>query len=499
MLKVFLAVLGLAIGFVSPLQAQFFASGTENEVILSFRNASDDFNVGYDLGPISAFTNATSPFALTGIAADTLAAAFGQSDLSNLRFSMAAYDLIPKVPAITDLWLTTPAAAPTPTTSGSAHNSVRTAMSTVINTYKQQGVLLGPNGRTLDKRRVTSTQWTGSYSMKMGPDPGKWGNNLAFGTEASTGPDFRDPGDRVELKLWYLPAEGGVGQPGKLLGTLTLGFNPGGTFYAVFTPYVPVGPGGGRLIFIDGETLWSTIEPAPTDQDTIQITQGGRLLVDVNQAVSKIIVIGDDLSTGSLLFDNSPRELRVTTELAFGALPGNRLDLATSAAAHRLKIEGRFLESGAGVFQAGAGTVEYAGADQRIASRIGDTPVNYMNLTLSGSGTKTSTGPVGVYGKLQVRSGTAVTGDHPVNYGSLASLEYVGTGTILTSNVEWPATMPAPVTLSGDGLVVILDATKTLLRDLAVAARCALQLGSYDLVVHGNILNNGGIGAPYEP
>ncbi len=225
-----------ALVLTGPVQAQFFSGGSENELILSFRNAADDVNVGYDIGPVSAFAAPGVETPLLGVEATSLAAAFDQPDLSNLRFSVAGYDMLSGVPVKTHLWLSSPPLAGAPTTSGSAHNLIRTAISTTINTYRQEEATFGSNARTLDREALTTVQWSGSYSALMGADPGKWGNNTTFGTEANTGADFNDPGDRIELDLWYLPGNVPVGQPADQLGTIALGYNDAGVFYASYTP-----------------------------------------------------------------------------------------------------------------------------------------------------------------------------------------------------------------------------------------------------------------------
>jgi hypothetical protein len=237
-------------------QAQFFTgSTTELEVIINFRNSVDDRNVGFDIGPTSAFSDPTAFFPLPGVTLGSLNAGFGGLfHPSDLRFSVAAYDLVSGLPAKSHLWMSTPESTPQPVTQGSGQNIIRSGMQTAINTYKNYGTPLGGNGMSLSQTEVSSTAWSGSYSDEMGADPGKWNGNSAFGTETITDSDFYQAGDRAALALWYLDG-GSSGQQAQRLGTITLGYGEGGEFYATYTGMAVPEPSAAALGVLGGATL----------------------------------------------------------------------------------------------------------------------------------------------------------------------------------------------------------------------------------------------------
>lgn len=128
-----------------------------------------------------------------------------------------------------------------------------------------------------------------------------------------------------------------------------------------------------------------------------------------------------------------------------------------------------------GTFTAGttSGTVVYnRNGDQNILA------TTYYNLVLLGSGKRTLAASPTVYGTLSMQgTATIASGGRSVTYGSSASLEYKGTTPQTTSIAEFPATMPAAVTINNPSGVT-LDAAKTINKNLTVAS--------------GAILNNGG-------
>jgi hypothetical protein len=117
-----------------------------------------------------------------------------------------------------------------------------------------------------------------------------------------------------------------------------------------------------------------------------------------------------------------------------------------------LKIGGSVSGTG-GTFTAGAGTVIwYAFAAQTVAG------VTYNNLTLTGSGTKTTTG-VAVNGILSIEQ-AAVVSTAPA-FGGSATLQY-NTETARTTSVEWvtPFTASGGVIITNTGIIT-LGAAKT--------------------------------------
>jgi len=240
-----------------------------------------------------------------------------------------------------------------------------------------------------------------------------------------------------------------------------------------------------RDIAITSESQWSGIIPAPTASDTITISAGGILRVDINATVGKL-TIGNDTTEGALLFDSTPRLLTVTGDVLFGASAGNRLDMSGSGAAHELRVAGRFLPAGgAGVFTASLGTVVYnANGAQTVAAK------NYKNLTLTGSGAKTLENGVAVQAKLLITGTATVAGSVNVTYGGLASLEYAGTAEQTTTGLEWPTPIGVPV-LINNSFGVKLNENKTIASTLTISAGSTIKLNGKDLTSTGNIVHGG--------
>lgn len=114
----------------------------------------------------------------------------------------------------------------------------------------------------------------------------------------------------------------------------------------------------------------------------------------------------------------------------------------------------------------------------------------YNNLTLSGSGSKTTTG-VTVNGILS-REGTASLSAAPT-YGANATLQY-NTSAATTAGVEWPATFTASggVIIGGTGAIT-LNAAKVLDTNdpLVINAGATLITSNFQLTLGGNFTNNG--------
>ena len=102
-----------------------------------------------------------------------------------------------------------------------------------------------------------------------------------------------------------------------------------------------------------------------------------------------------------------------------------------------ISVSGNWTNNG-GTFSPGTGTVNYSGADQTVV------PVNYYNLTLSGSGTKTLAGDINVAGNLDIEAGvtfnatsgnvTMPTGSSITNLGSLTFYDLTITGNWTANN-----------------------------------------------------------------
>ena len=135
-----------------------------------------------------------------------------------------------------------------------------------------------------------------------------------------------------------------------------------------------------------------------------------------------------------------------------------------------LKIGGSVSGTG-GTFTPSTGTVEWnALGAQTVAG------VTYNNLTLSGSGAKTTTG-VTVNGILSMEGNGTVSSSAVISYGAAATLQYKGSAAQTTTNNEFP------VTFSGTGGLIINNASGVTLNN-------AKSISSLDLLL--GILNTGG-------
>ncbi|MDP4208648.1 MAG: autotransporter-associated beta strand repeat-containing protein [Bacteroidota bacterium] len=147
-----------------------------------------------------------------------------------------------------------------------------------------------------------------------------------------------------------------------------------------------------------------------------------------------------------------------------------------------LTVSGNFTNNG--TFTANSSTVVFNAAG---AQSVGS--VTYNNLTLSGSGAKTTTGAT-VNGVLSIE-GTAITTGTVATYGAAATLQYKGTA-VQTTGTEFPATF------TGTGGVIInntsgvtLGSAKTINYLLNMAAG-TLNMASYALTV-GSLTGSGNI------
>jgi hypothetical protein len=238
---------------------------------------------------------------------------------------------------------------------------------------------------------------------------------------------------------------------------------------------------------------WSTINTGsgpggqPNSSDAVTVSAGATLTVDVANASCASVQLGvADFGFGGTLTFNANSLLTVSGAVTLGvniSLFGTGSITMTSGGI--LKIGGSFTAPKIGTFTPGAGTIEYNGASQTVLSSAALGNIAYNNLTLSGSGSKTTTGAT-VNGILSMQ-GTATTTGTVASYGAAATLEYKGSAT-QTSGTEFPATW------SGTGGVIInnangvtLSASKTINNTLTMTLG-NLFLGANTLTA-GSIIN----------
>ncbi len=133
---------------------------------------------------------------------------------------------------------------------------------------------------------------------------------------------------------------------------------------------------------------------------------------------------------------------------------------------------------------AAGNAVNYYGAAQTVKA------TTYSNLTLSGSGTKTTTGAT-VNGVLSMQ-GTATVSAAPA-YGTAATLQY-NTATARTAGVEWvsPYTATGGIVIAGTG-VISMNSAETVNAPLAINSGASLDVSTnnYALTLSGSWTNNG--------
>lgn len=130
-------------------------------------------------------------------------------------------------------------------------------------------------------------------------------------------------------------------------------------------------------------------------------------------------------------------------------------------------------------------TVIYSGGVQTVR------PATYNNLTLGGSGLKTTTS-VSVNGTLTLEGTATITA--AVTYGSAAGLKY-NTSTARTSSLlEWPASFSPTggVQIANTGTIT-LNSSRIMSTgaNLSIAANSTLNTGNFDLTLNANFTNSG--------
>ncbi|MFA9391982.1 MAG: hypothetical protein ACERKD_19390 [Prolixibacteraceae bacterium] len=177
--------------------------------------------------------------------------------------------------------------------------------------------------------------------------------------------------------------------------------------------------------------------------------------------LNTVTVGAGNLNAGNIAFTNGGTSVRhsMTTSTGTVTVTGDITTDNTGASASviftglgTLNIGGQLMSSGTigGTLTTVAGsTVNYNGAAQTVKA----TSYN-GNLTLSGSGNKTTTG-VTVNGILSME-GTATTAGTVASYGAAATLQYKGSA-VQTTGIEFPATF------GGTGGVIINNANGVIL------------------------------------
>ena len=228
----------------------------------------------------------------------------------------------------------------------------------------------------------------------------------------------------------------------------------------------------------------------PGSGDDAVIASGHNVTVNVTNAVALTVTVGSGTNnTTSTLSFNSGSVLTITNSLTVGG-SGNRKGTIDMTNGGTLKI-GTSVSTNSNTVTgvSGTGTVEYNGAVQTVNTVFFS---SYNNLTLSGSGTKTTTG-VTVNGILSME-GTATVSAAPT-YGSAATLQY-NTATSRTAGAEWLATFAATggVIIANTGTITLNGAkvfSDSVPLTMNSGATLSTSASNFALTLGGNFINSG--------
>jgi hypothetical protein len=233
------------------------------------------------------------------------------------------------------------------------------------------------------------------------------------------------------------------------------------------------------ITFPSGNATTTTINLNPGISLTVSLTI---TIPRSNAGFNQITVGAGILTAGSIAFTNGGGANRHQITISTGSVTvsGNVTQAFSTGSATisfsgagTLNLGGTFYTSTTGTLTTVAGsTVNYNGAVAQTVSTF-----TYNNLTLSGSGIKTTTG-ITVNGILSME-GTATASAAPT-YGGAATLQY-NTATARTAGVEWIT----PFVASG-GVII------TNIGNITVGASKTMNAGT-DLTVNGNITTSGGV------
>jgi hypothetical protein len=205
----------------------------------------------------------------------------------------------------------------------------------------------------------------------------------------------------------------------------------------------------------------------------ITLTVSGSITIPRSSTGMNSLAVGAGfLNAGSVTFTSGgiTNRHQITISTGTATISGDVTQTGSSGSASiifsgsgTLNLGGAFLTDATGTLTTVAGcTVNYNGAAQTVGNFV------YNNLTLSGSGSKTTTGAT-VNGILSMEGTATTTGTVPT-YGASATLQYKGTAA-QTTGTEFPATF------SGSGGVIINNSNGVTLGAGKTISRLTLTAG----------------------
>ena len=231
-----------------------------------------------------------------------------------------------------------------------------------------------------------------------------------------------------------------------------------------------------------------------TINDGITLTVSGAITIPRSgSSFNQIIVGAGILNAGSVAFTSGGGTSRHQITISTGTvtITGDVTQSGSSGSATiafsdagLLQLGGAFLTSTTGTLTLATGcTVEYNAAGNQTVGNF-----TYNNLTLSNSGAKTVTGAT-INGTLSIQGTATASGSSP-SYGASTILEYKGSAAQTTTNVEFPSTMSADVTIN-NASGVTLNAAKTV-SGMLVMTNGTLNMANTNLSV-GSLTGSGNL------
>ena len=195
-------------------------------------------------------------------------------------------------------------------------------------------------------------------------------------------------------------------------------------------------------------------------QVVIWMSDPAHLLAQVILVMPSCSTSGISCTSGTLTFSNITLGSSVTVSCGTGII----------------NINGAFTYGSSFTFTPGTGTVNYSGGTQTVLALN-----NYNNLTLSGTGIKTTTG-VTVNGILTIGGDATVALSTPPTFGASSTIQYKGTTNRTTTVNEFPnafAGTGGVIIDQGAGNIITLNANKT-----ALAGPLTIKSGTLDLLTY---------------
>ncbi|MCX6237610.1 MAG: hypothetical protein NTY07_08655 [Bacteroidia bacterium] len=261
---------------------------------------------------------------------------------------------------------------------------------------------------------------------------------------------------------------------------------------------------GGHNVTVTANAACTTLNFTTTTATSLTINSGITLNVSgaitiprSGSGVNTLAVDGGNLNAASVAFTSGGGGVRHLITISTGTviITGNVTQTGSTGSASItftgagfLELGGTFLTAATGTLTQGTGTVEYNAAG---AQTVGD--FDYNNLTLSGSGAKTTTG-VTVNGVLSLE-GTATASVAPT-YGTDATLQY-NTASARTAGAEWisPFAATGGVIIANTGAITLNSAevfNASVPLTINSGATLNTSASNFQLTFGGDFQNNGG-------